>query len=91
MLELNPSSRPSINPGMSGFLSFLANRYDFFGARVMFGLLNPPSVSKLRRDDGQTMAEHALILALVAAVVAVIVALLGNTIKGFFGTVGSQI
>jgi Flp pilus assembly pilin Flp len=77
--------------GMSGLLDFFGSRYDFFGARFMLALLDPSSLSDLRREEGQTMAEYALILALVAAVVAVVVALLGNTIKGFFGTVGSQI
>jgi Flp pilus assembly pilin Flp len=49
------------------------------------------SARSLKREEGQTLAEYALILALIAAVVAVVVGLLGNQIKGIFTSVGSSI
>lgn len=36
----------------------------------------------IKREDGQTMAEYGLILALIAVVVAVVLVTLGTQIKG---------
>jgi pilus assembly protein Flp/PilA len=76
---------------MSRLYTFFVTRYDFFGARFMFGLLAPASLSDLRREEGQTLAEYALILALIAVAVIGAVVLLGGKIKGLFNTVGSSI
>ena len=48
-------------------------------------------VPALEREEGQTLAEYALILALIAVVVVVVVATLGTTIKGIFTNVSSSI
>ena len=45
----------------------------------------------LPREEGQTLAEYALILALIAAVVAVVVVTLGGTISSLFNSISSQI
>ena len=42
---------------------------------------------RLRREDGQTMAEYALLLGLVLVVTAVVVATLGTQISGGFTSV----
>ena len=46
---------------------------------------------RLEKEEGQTLAEYALILALIAVVVVVVVATLGGTISSMFGTVSSNI
>jgi Flp pilus assembly pilin Flp len=66
-------------------------RWDLLGSRFALALIDPSSLSDLRREEGQTLAEYALILALIAAVVAVTVGLLGGKIKGLFTSVGSAI
>jgi Flp pilus assembly pilin Flp len=77
---------------VKGFLNrFGGVRLDFFGARFMMGLLDPSSLFDLRREKGQTLAEYALILALIAVAVVTAVVLLGGKIKGLFNTVGSSI
>jgi pilus assembly protein Flp/PilA len=47
--------------------------------------------SSLEHEEGQTLAEYALILALIAVAVIGAVTFLGGTISGLFGTVGSSI
>jgi len=42
-------------------------------------------------DEGQTMAEYALILALIAIIVIVALIFLGNTIRDFFYRIGNNI
>ena len=60
-------------------------------ARIhLLGLGGLTSV-ELKREEGQTLAEYALILALIAVVVIVAVVFLGGQIKGLFSKVGSQI
>jgi pilus assembly protein Flp/PilA len=49
------------------------------------------SVRDLEREDGQTLAEYGLILALIALVVIVAVTLLGGQINGIFQQIGSKI
>ena len=66
-------------------------RYDFIGARFMLALLEPASLADLKREEGQTLAEYALILALIAVVVVAVVATLGGKIKGIFTSVNSSI
>ncbi len=46
---------------------------------------------RLEKEEGQTLAEYALILALIAVVVVVVVATLGGTISSMFGTASSSI
>ena len=46
---------------------------------------------RLDRDEGQTLVEYGLILALIALVVIGVVAILGNTISGVFSNVSSAI
>jgi Flp pilus assembly pilin Flp len=46
---------------------------------------------RLQKEEGQTLAEYALILALIAAVVAGTVVLLQGTITGLFNTASSGI
>jgi Flp pilus assembly pilin Flp len=48
-------------------------------------------VSSLKREDGQTLAEYALILAFIAVVVVTIVITLGGTISGLFSSANSAI
>ena len=55
-----------------------------------------PDVARLvkgavRRDEGQTLAEYALVMVVIALVVATAVALLGNKLTSFFASVASSI
>jgi len=43
--------------------------------------------ARLRREEGQTMAEYALLLALIIVVTSAVVLALGNQIKGVFNSV----
>jgi pilus assembly protein Flp/PilA len=61
-----------------------------FGVRLAL-MLSSLSAPSLKREEGQTLAEYALILALIAVVVIIVVATLGDTIKGIFSTVSSSI
>ncbi len=56
-------------------------------ALVMQGL----EVPSIEREEGQTLAEYALILALIAVLVVGAVLFLSGAIKGIFSSVGSQI
>jgi pilus assembly protein Flp/PilA len=47
--------------------------------------------ARLRREEGQTMAEYALLLGLILVVTAVVVAALGTQIKGVFNSVTSAL
>jgi Flp pilus assembly pilin Flp len=49
------------------------------------------AASDLKREEGQTLAEYALILALVAVGVIAAVIFLRGSISGLFNSVGSQI
>ena len=46
---------------------------------------------QLRREDGQTMTEYGVLLALIAVVVIVALLVLGPQISGVFSKVGSQL
>jgi pilus assembly protein Flp/PilA len=48
-------------------------------------------VSRLRRTEGQGLAEYALILALIAIVVIAALSLLGGSINSALNTVGNSI
>ena len=49
------------------------------------------SLPSLEREEGQTLAEYALILALIAVVVIAAVIFLGGQIKGIFSSIGSKL
>jgi Flp pilus assembly pilin Flp len=55
---------------------------------AMLGTLWVPSIE---REEGQTLAEYALILAMIAAVVAVAVIFLQSQISSIFTTIGNSI
>jgi Flp pilus assembly pilin Flp len=44
----------------------------------------------VRREEGQTMAEYALILALIAVVTAAVIVFLGSSISSVFSSVTGQ-
>jgi Flp pilus assembly pilin Flp len=46
--------------------------------------------ARLRREEGQTMAEYALILALIAVVTAAVIVTLGGKISSVFSSVTGQ-
>lgn len=54
-------------------------------------LLATGALPNLRRDEGQTLVEYALILALIAVVVVVAVTTLGGKVKGIFNSVSSSL
>jgi len=55
-------------------------------------LVSLPSLALAQRDEeGQTLAEYALILALIAVVVVGIVFILGGNISNIFSKITSQI
>ena len=54
-------------------------------------LLGGLSVPSLRREEGQTLVEYALILVAIAVVVTVAVALLGNKITDAFNKISDSI
>jgi Flp pilus assembly pilin Flp len=47
--------------------------------------------ARLRQEDGQTMAEYALLLALIIVVTAAVVLALGNQISSIFTSVTSAL
>ena len=49
------------------------------------------SLQSSNGEEGQTLAEYALILALIAAVVVTVVALLGHNISSIFSSIASSI
>lgn len=46
---------------------------------------------RLKSKKGQTLVEYALILAFIAVVAITVLLALGNTVKGVFSTVNSQL
>jgi len=46
--------------------------------------------ARLRREEGQTMAEYALILALIAVVTAAVIITLGGQISSVFNSITGQ-
>ena len=63
------------------------NRIGLWVALALQGL----SLQSLEREEGQTLAEYAMILALIAIAVVGAVILLGNNIKALFSQIGSDI
>jgi len=61
-------------------------------ASTMFARMLGGSVTtNLVREDGQTLAEYALILAFIAVAVVLAVTFLGGQIDSLFSTIGSDI
>ena len=54
-------------------------------------MLRSISLADVRREEGQTLAEYAMILALIALVVVLVVTLLGGKISSLFSAVASGI
>ena len=48
-------------------------------------------IDKIRRDDGQGLAEYALILALIAIIAIVALIFLGGQVSKILSTVGSSV
>jgi Flp pilus assembly pilin Flp len=65
----------------------LSNTIGIRLALMMRGL----SLPTLEREEGQTLAEYALILSLIAIAVVLAVIFLGNKIGALFSTIGSDI
>ncbi len=60
--------------------------------RTLISSLMPVmAMPSLEREEGQTLAEYALILALIAVVVTVAVIALSGSISSLFNNVGSSI
>jgi Flp pilus assembly pilin Flp len=61
-------------------------RMSFSVSQLLGGL-----AARLRREEGQTMAEYALILALIAVVTAAVIVTLGGKISSVFTSVTGQL
>jgi pilus assembly protein Flp/PilA len=75
---------PQRNPDMTKLNTMIVLRI-----AAMLDDLSPRNLMK--RDEGQTLAEYAMILGLIAVVVVAVVALLGTTISSLFSNVRQQI
>jgi Flp pilus assembly pilin Flp len=54
-------------------------------------MLQGVSMPNLKREEGQTLAEYALILAFIAAVVVGVVIILGNKISSLFTSISNDL
>jgi len=68
-------------------MSQLQKLYDMRLVEILSG----SSLPRFEREEGQTLAEYAMILALIAIVAAVAVGVLGNQISSLFSTIGSDV
>jgi len=60
--------------------------------KMFIALLTPiPGNVSLKREEGQTLAEYALILALIALLVVVAIAFLKDQITALFSSIGNNI
>jgi pilus assembly protein Flp/PilA len=48
-------------------------------------------LARARREDGQTMAEYGILVAVIAVIVVVAAILLGTNITGIFNSAGSHL
>ena len=46
---------------------------------------------RMRREDGQTMAEYGILIAVIALIVVVAAVVLGSSISGLFGSTASKV
>jgi Flp pilus assembly pilin Flp len=60
------------------------------GLRFALALGGTPLVG-IEREEGQTLAEYALILALIAVIAVLALIFLGGTITGLFSKVGNSV
>ena len=68
----------------------MMKRHNMFVTQVAL-MLQGLSLSSLRREEGQTLTEYALILALIAVAVIAVVITLGGKITGIFNNVSSNL
>ncbi len=54
-------------------------------------MLDERSLARVGSDEGQTLAEYALILALIAVVAVLALIFLGGTITSLFSSVGNSV
>jgi pilus assembly protein Flp/PilA len=66
------------------------SRLNIAGFRLA-AILQGISLVRLKRDEGQTLAEYAMILGLIAVVVVAVVITLGTTISSLFSNVAAGI
>jgi pilus assembly protein Flp/PilA len=59
--------------------------------RLEDALIRRPSMLSIRRQEGQGLAEYALILALIAVVVVAVLVLLGGNIKTILSTIAGAL
>jgi len=59
--------------------------------RALVLLLGGVAVPRLEREEGQTLAEYALILALIAVACFVAIAFLKDQITGLFSNIGNHL
>jgi Flp pilus assembly pilin Flp len=46
---------------------------------------------RMRREDGQTMAEYGILIAVIALIVVVAAVVLGSSISGLFGSTANKV
>jgi Flp pilus assembly pilin Flp len=46
---------------------------------------------RMRREDGQTMAEYGILIAVIALIVVVAAVVLGSSISGLFGSTATRV
>jgi Flp pilus assembly pilin Flp len=46
---------------------------------------------RMRREDGQTMAEYGILIAVIALIVVVAAVVLGSSISGLFGSTATKV
>jgi len=68
----------------------MSNLRNMIGLRVALAIRSL-SLPSLEREEGQTLAEYALILALIAVVVIGAVIFLGDQIQKIFDNIGSAL
>jgi pilus assembly protein Flp/PilA len=54
-------------------------------------VLSGAEVPSVKREEGQTLAEYALILALIAVIVVLVLAFLGRQIKDIFSNIATNL
>ena len=77
----------SSTQGDVNHMSRIQNLYGTRLVQILLGFSRP----RFEQEQGQTLAEYAMILALIAVTVVGAVELLGGQINSFFSTVGSDI
>ncbi|HEX4518181.1 MAG TPA: hypothetical protein VH063_01240 [Gaiellaceae bacterium] len=68
----------------------MTNLIDLLGIRVVLAL-SVRSLSDLEREEGQTLAEYALVISLVAVVLIAVISTLAGSLRGMFRRTSSAI